>query len=302
MLLATQHDRLIMMIKESITLMCKSTLMYSSELSVEGLLGITLDKRDVFLVNIKEIFQLDQPTPSVSSSSVAQDYNHGRDGPEVLSDDETGGQQQVEVLEPARKVAKYEHRQSDVSREDSLRATHQSEVDCVTSRVAFDKSLSRLASCVDSLDSVAAGSSDAKFTSSDVKFPGGIVIKEEVQDIDFGQGNCSNTSDSTVIRDARLSAAVNQSFSSTPYHASVYSSAVSPPDGGDAAPDARLSLPVSWRVMWCYIRFMYCTRVVGIKLCHSRFLPQYSNKLFWCIAHNYKAQTLSLSSSISRQW
>ena len=247
LLAATQHDRLIMMIKESITLMCKSTLMYSSELSVEGLLGITLDKRDVFLVNIKEIFQLEQPTPSVSSSSAA-DYNHARDDvdPEVLSDDETGGKFQQE---PARKVAKYQHRQRDrdVSREDSFRATHQEvDSDC-TSRVAFEKSLSQLNSCVDSLDPVAAGSSD-------VKFPAGIVIKEEVQDIDFGQGNCSNTSDSTVIRDARLSAAVNQSFSaapftSTPYHSSVYSSAVSPSGGGADVLDTRLSLPVSWWVV-----------------------------------------------------
>ena len=246
LLAATQHDRLIMMIKESITLMCKSTLMYSSELSVEGLLGITLDKRDVFLVNIKEIFQLEQPTPSVSSSSAA-DYNHGRDDPEVLSDDETGGKFRQE---PARKVAKYQHRQSDrdVSREDSFRATPHQEVDSdCTSRVAFEKSLSQLNSCVDSLDPVAAGSSD-------VKFPAGIVIKEEVQDIDFGQGNCSNTSDSTVIRDARLSAAVNQSFSaapftSTPYHSSVYSSAVSPSGGGADVLDTRLSLPVSWWVV-----------------------------------------------------
>ncbi len=44
-------------LKEAITLLCKTTLQFSSELSVEGLLGITLDKDEVFLVNINEIIK-----------------------------------------------------------------------------------------------------------------------------------------------------------------------------------------------------------------------------------------------------
>lgn len=39
--------------------MCKSSLSYDLELNVEGLLGITLDKKDIFLVNINESFQSD---------------------------------------------------------------------------------------------------------------------------------------------------------------------------------------------------------------------------------------------------
>ena len=47
------------MLRESITLLCKTALSYDSELNIEGLLGITLDKSDVFLVNINQSFLSD---------------------------------------------------------------------------------------------------------------------------------------------------------------------------------------------------------------------------------------------------
>lgn len=237
MLLAMQHDRLITMIKESITLMCKSTLMYSNELCVEGLLGITLDKRDVFLVNIKEIFQSDNPPPQSVSSSNVTDVSHdtARDDQQVMSDSETRKFQH----EPPRKVAKHVPKQNKSSSENSFQAPHQSEAER-SSRVAFENNMAELTSCVETLTSATTSTSDSKF-------PAGIVIKEEVHDIDFGH---ENTNDSTVIRDARLSAAVNQSFSSvpftsTPYHASMYSSAVSPSTTSADVLDTRFSLPVS---------------------------------------------------------
>lgn len=215
--------------------------MYSNELCVEGLLGITLDKRDVFLVNIKEIFQSDNPPPPSVSSSNVTDVSHDtmRDDLQVISDGETGKFQH----EPPRKVAKHIHRQTESNIENSFQVAHQSEVEH-TSRVAFDNSMAQLTSCVETLTS-------ATTTTSEPKFPSGIVIKEEVQDIDFGH---ENTSESTVIRDARLSAAVNQSFSSapftsTPYHTSMYSSAVSPSAGSTEALDTRFSLPVSCEIL-----------------------------------------------------
>ena len=71
MLMSVEHERLVRMIKESITLMCKSSLTYELELNVEGLLGITLDKKDVVLVNINESFQTElakkPPTPEPPS-------------------------------------------------------------------------------------------------------------------------------------------------------------------------------------------------------------------------------------------
>lgn len=44
-------------LKEAITLLCKTGLNYQSELSIDGLLGITLDHNEVFLVSIKEIIK-----------------------------------------------------------------------------------------------------------------------------------------------------------------------------------------------------------------------------------------------------
>lgn len=42
---------------DAIVALCNSGLAFSRELSVEGLLGITLDNRDVFLVNINEVIR-----------------------------------------------------------------------------------------------------------------------------------------------------------------------------------------------------------------------------------------------------
>ena len=48
------QDRLRSLMVETITLLCKSGLHFKSELSVEGLIGITVDSEEVFLVSLKE--------------------------------------------------------------------------------------------------------------------------------------------------------------------------------------------------------------------------------------------------------
>ena len=50
-------DRVRIGLREAITLLCKTGLTFESELSIEGLLGITLDQNEVFLVNIKEVIK-----------------------------------------------------------------------------------------------------------------------------------------------------------------------------------------------------------------------------------------------------
>ena len=45
------------LLTEAITMLCKSSLVYRAEFSIEGLLGITLDNNEVFLVNINEKVQ-----------------------------------------------------------------------------------------------------------------------------------------------------------------------------------------------------------------------------------------------------
>lgn len=60
-----EHERLVRMLKESISLMCRSSLSYDIELNVEGLLGVTLDKQEVFLININESFRSAPSTPKI---------------------------------------------------------------------------------------------------------------------------------------------------------------------------------------------------------------------------------------------
>ena len=52
-----ERDRVRNGLVEAITKLCKNGLSYNSELCVEGLLGITLDNKEVLLVNIKEIIK-----------------------------------------------------------------------------------------------------------------------------------------------------------------------------------------------------------------------------------------------------
>ena len=54
---AFERDRVRTGLVEAITKLCRNGLNYSSELCVEGLLGITLDNKEVLLVNIKEIIK-----------------------------------------------------------------------------------------------------------------------------------------------------------------------------------------------------------------------------------------------------
>ena len=65
MKISLEHDRLITMLKESIVLLCKSALEFKSEMNIDGLLGITLDKQDVVLVSIQQSLQ-----PSASKDNV----------------------------------------------------------------------------------------------------------------------------------------------------------------------------------------------------------------------------------------
>ena len=48
------QERLIALVRDTVTLLCKNGLEYSQEFCVEGLLGVTLDKGEVFLIPIKE--------------------------------------------------------------------------------------------------------------------------------------------------------------------------------------------------------------------------------------------------------
>lgn len=56
------HDRVRNLLVEAITVLCKTGLNYDSQLSVEGLIGITVDTDNVFLVSIRENFSKVEPS------------------------------------------------------------------------------------------------------------------------------------------------------------------------------------------------------------------------------------------------
>ena len=53
------QDRVRHLLQEALPMLCKSGLAFASEFSVEALIGITLNKDDVFLVSIKETVKSD---------------------------------------------------------------------------------------------------------------------------------------------------------------------------------------------------------------------------------------------------
>lgn len=57
MALKQEQEKLQSVLTEAIKALCKSGLQYHTELSVEGLLGVTVDRQQVFLVPIKELIQ-----------------------------------------------------------------------------------------------------------------------------------------------------------------------------------------------------------------------------------------------------
>ena len=87
--MSIEHKYLVNMLKESITLMCKSSLSFEVQLNIEGLLGITLDHKDVVLVNINESFKTPNApvTPPPTSPSAGQKRSK-RDIIEIKGEDD----------------------------------------------------------------------------------------------------------------------------------------------------------------------------------------------------------------------
>jgi len=80
MTLKPDQDRIKSLLSETITLLCRNGLNFKAELTVEALIGITLDHSDVFLVSIKETVQSVQAATSSSELVSTVDGQHNRDG------------------------------------------------------------------------------------------------------------------------------------------------------------------------------------------------------------------------------
>ena len=58
MVLKADQERVRTLLTETITLLCKNGLHYQSEFSIEGLIAITVDNHEIFLVSLKETFHV----------------------------------------------------------------------------------------------------------------------------------------------------------------------------------------------------------------------------------------------------
>ena len=63
------HERVTKLLTDTVTLLCKNGLTYDQELKIQGLIAITLDNVDVFVVSINESFgSSGLPTTPVSEA------------------------------------------------------------------------------------------------------------------------------------------------------------------------------------------------------------------------------------------
>ena len=82
----TDQDRVKQLLLEAITFLCKSGLNYEQHLSVEGLLGITVDSDKVFLVNIRENFSKIEVSQEEETQLTKSDMASGSSDDEQSSD------------------------------------------------------------------------------------------------------------------------------------------------------------------------------------------------------------------------
>ena len=71
-----EHERFVHMLKESIQLLCRSSLSFERELNIDGLLGITLDKKDIFLVNIGEAVKTEKALQEEEYTGQKRSHRH----------------------------------------------------------------------------------------------------------------------------------------------------------------------------------------------------------------------------------
>ncbi len=69
--LTEEQEKVKALLVEAMTVLCKNGITYRSEFSIEGLLGITVDNEEVFLINVNQIVKGEEshlvPGPAVSA-------------------------------------------------------------------------------------------------------------------------------------------------------------------------------------------------------------------------------------------
>ena len=94
--MATDHHRVRSLLTEAVKLLCKSILTYTSEFSIEGLIGITVDNSEVLLVSIHEAVASDAASTVETVDSAVETLSSATSVILVTPDTGTGIAQFVE--------------------------------------------------------------------------------------------------------------------------------------------------------------------------------------------------------------
>ena len=109
--LAMDHGKLKDILTDTIMTLCRNGLNYQEELRIEGLLGITIDREDIFLVNINKhiktvISDVPQPrTELTSQTEIARNHHvQAKAQKRPFEDDnDIGSETNTETIEPKAK-------------------------------------------------------------------------------------------------------------------------------------------------------------------------------------------------------
>ena len=66
-------DRIRGLLSEAVSVLCKASLSYRTDFHIEGLVGITIDSEEIFLVKLDEIVK----KPLLDNVSVGNDFQKG---------------------------------------------------------------------------------------------------------------------------------------------------------------------------------------------------------------------------------
>lgn len=81
MVVKSDQEHVRALLTEAITVLCKNRLNYKAQLNIEGLIGITLDTDDIFLVNIKEtVIKEEDEGVEFIDKLMSNTVNHSRQG------------------------------------------------------------------------------------------------------------------------------------------------------------------------------------------------------------------------------
>ena len=85
------HERVTKLLTDTVTLLCKNGLLYDRELRIQGLLGITVDSDEVFLVSINDSFSCSSESsltsvtsPVANSAASASSLSRNRSGDDIV--------------------------------------------------------------------------------------------------------------------------------------------------------------------------------------------------------------------------